>query len=517
MQTAFKLLIGIGIGALVGISPTIAADIAQLLPNAEQTFVDTNGRPLAAGRVYFYVPNTTILKDTWRDKDKNTLNTNPVVLDAAGRAIIYGDGYYSQKVLDVHGNLIWNQLTQTVAESSSSGGACATTGVDGQVCNSLGGSTSDWGSRVIGAPGATDTIGDTVQIAGGAGNGIGNGGPVTITGGAAGSSADGGEITIIGGVGGTSGSIGGIITITAGSSPGSGDIQGGHVFINGGDSDGVKDGGDVVLTGGNGGASGASGGISITTPNTSTSTVGSITIGTGHPATFSSEDSGRVEITANGKWTAGSGSSGGTIYLGEFAYNWDNLVTGTYWETLGITRLNYWGDVDKKDVLIYGQPYSGVNGEATNRDGGDVVITGGAGTDAAGGPPTYNGNHTGNVILSPGGIQSITVPLDYGNIVFRGAQADQSFAIGSNSSANSFTTLDGILILTNSGATQTVTLPSAPQNGRIARISTTAGIGTFAIAVTGGETVLNAPASLSAGQGIAFIYRASNTSWYRLY
>lgn len=91
---------------------------ATLLPNARQQFWDTNGRPLAGGSVYFYIPNTSTLKNTWQDVGKTVLNTNPVVLDSSGQAIIYGDGQYRQVVYDVHGNLIWDKLTDSYALNS---------------------------------------------------------------------------------------------------------------------------------------------------------------------------------------------------------------------------------------------------------------------------------------------------------------------------------------------------------------------------------------------------------------
>lgn len=91
--------------------------MATLLPNGEQTFLDANGTPLVGGKVYFYIPNTTTPKDTWSDPNQTTLNSNPVVLDSAGRAIIYGSGAYRQVVRDSLGNLIYDQLT---ADTSSS-------------------------------------------------------------------------------------------------------------------------------------------------------------------------------------------------------------------------------------------------------------------------------------------------------------------------------------------------------------------------------------------------------------
>jgi len=92
---------------------------ATLLPNGEQTFFDNNGVPLSGGKVYFYVPNTTTFKTTWSNPGQTILNTNPVVLDSAGRAIIYGTGIYRQQVFDANGNLIWDQTTTDTSASNS--------------------------------------------------------------------------------------------------------------------------------------------------------------------------------------------------------------------------------------------------------------------------------------------------------------------------------------------------------------------------------------------------------------
>lgn len=83
---------------------------AVILPLGKTQFIDAEGAPLASGSVYYYVPATTTDKSTWQDSGKSTLNTNPVVLDSAGRAIIYGEGIYRQLVKDSLGNTIWDQL-----------------------------------------------------------------------------------------------------------------------------------------------------------------------------------------------------------------------------------------------------------------------------------------------------------------------------------------------------------------------------------------------------------------------
>jgi hypothetical protein len=86
--------------------------MATLLPNAKQQFFNGNGQPLAGGSVYMYIPNTTTLKNTWKDAGQTQLNTNPIVLDANGEAVIYGAGAYRQQVYDSAGNLQWDAQTQ---------------------------------------------------------------------------------------------------------------------------------------------------------------------------------------------------------------------------------------------------------------------------------------------------------------------------------------------------------------------------------------------------------------------
>lgn len=102
---------------------------ASILPLAKTQFSDSNGKPISGGSVYFYIPNTSTFKTTWQDSDQTVQNTNPVILDARGEALIYGNGQYRQVVYDIHGNLIWDQLTNAyVAQADLSNTTDATKG-----------------------------------------------------------------------------------------------------------------------------------------------------------------------------------------------------------------------------------------------------------------------------------------------------------------------------------------------------------------------------------------------------
>jgi hypothetical protein len=153
-----KLLIAVLL-ALASV-PAIAA---SLLPNGEQVFLDNNGSPLAGGSVYFYVPGTLTPKDTWVNSGQTVLNTNPVVLDSAGRAIIYGSGSYRQILKDSLGNTIWDQLTSDPAGAAAiSWGGTSTGSANAQVVSTSGFSGAD-GQQICWIAGFSNTSSMTLQ------------------------------------------------------------------------------------------------------------------------------------------------------------------------------------------------------------------------------------------------------------------------------------------------------------------------------------------------------------------
>lgn len=114
-------VLGLGLLAsfMVGWASLVFGQTAILLPNGMQQFTDNNGAPLVGGLVYFYTPGTTTPKTTWQDSAETIPNANPVTLDAAGRALLYGSGSYRQQVFDISGNLIWDAVTAAGFPSGS--------------------------------------------------------------------------------------------------------------------------------------------------------------------------------------------------------------------------------------------------------------------------------------------------------------------------------------------------------------------------------------------------------------
>jgi hypothetical protein len=89
-----------------------------LLSSPEQQFCDANGHPYAGGMLSTYVQGTSSPKATWSDPGGVAFNTNPVILDAAGRCLLYGDGLYRLVLQDSVGNLIWDQPASTIVSAA---------------------------------------------------------------------------------------------------------------------------------------------------------------------------------------------------------------------------------------------------------------------------------------------------------------------------------------------------------------------------------------------------------------
>ncbi|HCA5258060.1 TPA: hypothetical protein MW256_000168 [Acinetobacter baumannii] len=91
-----------------------------LMTNVTAQFVDDNGRPLTGGKVWTYEAGTTTPKATYVDPDGGAKNTNPIILDEAGRANIYlDDGAYRVRVLSADDVLIadTNKLSRHVTST----------------------------------------------------------------------------------------------------------------------------------------------------------------------------------------------------------------------------------------------------------------------------------------------------------------------------------------------------------------------------------------------------------------
>jgi hypothetical protein len=85
--------------------------MANRLYSPDQQFADQNGIPYAGGFLYFYASGTSTPLTTYQDSALSIPNTNPVVLDSAGRAgsIFLQNLAYKVVLTDVNSNQIWTE------------------------------------------------------------------------------------------------------------------------------------------------------------------------------------------------------------------------------------------------------------------------------------------------------------------------------------------------------------------------------------------------------------------------
>jgi hypothetical protein len=95
--------------------------MAVLIITPYQQFFDSNGNPLNGGKVFTYDAGTLTPKATYSDNTESTPLANPVILDSAGRTVIWGTGTYKFIVKDSLDNTI--QTTDNVAMYSANSGS----------------------------------------------------------------------------------------------------------------------------------------------------------------------------------------------------------------------------------------------------------------------------------------------------------------------------------------------------------------------------------------------------------
>jgi len=82
---------------------------------------DADGHPYSGGTIETYVPGTSTPKAVWVDPDGTAFATNPVVMDAAGRTLMYGSGEYRLVIRDAAGNLVADIGATTIVSAAMEG------------------------------------------------------------------------------------------------------------------------------------------------------------------------------------------------------------------------------------------------------------------------------------------------------------------------------------------------------------------------------------------------------------
>lgn len=81
--------------------------MASLLPNTKLMFLGNDGKPLVGGKIYTFDSGTNTPRATYADAAGSTLNTNPIILDSRGEALVFWNGSYRVRLCDAFDNILW--------------------------------------------------------------------------------------------------------------------------------------------------------------------------------------------------------------------------------------------------------------------------------------------------------------------------------------------------------------------------------------------------------------------------
>ena len=118
--------------------------MAALAPVIKQRFFDSNGDPLAGGKLYSYIAGTSTPLGTFTDAGGGTPNANPVILDANGEADVWiGSGTYKFVLKDTDDVTQWtvDDVVSAAAPPTASSEHAVT---DAQSATDLTGETIDF-------------------------------------------------------------------------------------------------------------------------------------------------------------------------------------------------------------------------------------------------------------------------------------------------------------------------------------------------------------------------------------
>lgn len=111
--------------------------MALILPQGKQQYFSNAGLPLVGGKLYTYAAGTNTPKTTWADAGQVAANTNPIILDSRGEALVYWDAAAAYKVQlqDALGNVLWTVDNLSAPSSSTSAGSVTVVTGDGVTDN----------------------------------------------------------------------------------------------------------------------------------------------------------------------------------------------------------------------------------------------------------------------------------------------------------------------------------------------------------------------------------------------
>ncbi len=103
-----------------------------------------------------------------------------------------------------------------------------------------------------------------------------------------------------------------------------------------------------------------------------------------------------------------------------------------------------------------------------------------------------------------------------GSVSIGGGRSDSGFQYTASTGAVPINNnVEHVIIDAGAQSAITVTMPSAPANGQLVTISFVGAITTLTLNANSGQTITGNPATAAANSFVSFIYRTTNTKWYR--
>lgn len=125
-----------------------------IVNSPKQQFFNSNGLPLSGGKIQVYLAGTTTPSPTWKDQLQTTLNTNPILLDSRGEAVIWlQPGTIYDFVLMNPDNSVIYTVGNVGGNSSAQAAALVNTGFKNRLING----TMMLNQRVQGTTGTDQT------------------------------------------------------------------------------------------------------------------------------------------------------------------------------------------------------------------------------------------------------------------------------------------------------------------------------------------------------------------------
>lgn len=122
------------------------------------------------------------------------------------------------------------------------------------------------------------------------------------------------------------------------------------------------------------------------------------------------------------------------------------------------------------------------------------------------------------VIAAPAASTAVTITLPLAGGVLAAQSSPYQYATPTAGSTVTIAANTPQLVLEPAGtlATLTIVLPTAPADGYLQNLSSTAIVTALTLSGGGSDTVVNAISALTAGGFAQYLYKASTTKWYRV-